>query len=431
MINFIKVDNLFGTFFYTLEFNLQNGVTIIHGPNGSGKSTILKMISSLSNKEFKMFFEVPFNKIVFGIENTEFEIERISDGSILKFKDGSNEFVLDKDKYIATNYYDGHENDINRELHKLGAIRLGVSTYEYKDKTYSRQELYEMLVEEKEKIDFPEWFNILDSLNVRYIGANRLEISNSLRLKKYASKVESFQDNLISIFQEYETKYGIVSRALDDSFPNRIIDLANSQYDIKLDEKTLTDRLSQLSLLKSEFTERGILVQKDTEQFLTKEISSDQIKDNITLKKFLQLFIEDNEKKFAVFNALIKNIKIFESIFKRVFRGKKVEVSRKSGFEVIMTDGFMKGDSIPVNSLSSGEQHYLVLFYELIFNTQKNQLILIDEPELSLHVSWLIDMVDQFLDIAYLNGTKFILATHSSAIMRNHKYLCKEVGYPD
>ena len=38
--------------------------------------------------------------------------------------------------------------------------------------------------------------------------------------------------------------------------------------------------------------------------------------------------------------------------------------------------------------LSSGELHLFIIFYEIIFNTYKNSLILIDEPELSFHISW-------------------------------------------
>lgn len=430
MLNYIKVENLFGTFSYTVNFNLDNGVTIIHGPNGSGKSTILKMTSSLSNKDFKIFFEVPYDRITFCINNSELIIEKFDDGNSLKLINNENEFSFNQTEFNNEDCYS--RESINRELHKFGAIRLGSNLYEYNKEKYRGQELYELLVCKKEVIEYPSWLNtIVDNLNVRYISTNRLYTLHDNNVSRNVTKVESYQENLIEIFQEYETRYGIVSRTLDDSFPNRIIELANSHIEVTQNEDVLTKRLSKLSMLKSEFTERGILVQKDTEKFLTREISSDEIKDNETLKKFLQLFIEDNEKKFEIFDTLIRNIKSFENIFERVFNGKKVKVSKENGFDVIMTEGTMKGNSIPVKSLSSGEQHYLVLFYELIFNTKENEIILIDEPEISLHVSWQIGMVEQFLDISLNNGTKFILATHSPSIMRNHRNLSIEVGYPN
>lgn len=430
MLDYIKVKNLFGTFSYTVSFNIDNGVTIIHGPNGSGKSTILKMTSSLSDKEFKIFFEVPYDKVTFSINNSELSIEKFDNGNSLRLIKNQNEFLLNKTEYNREDCYS--RDSINRELHKLGAIRVASNTYEYNNEKYRGEELYQLLVGKKEEIEYPSWLNsILDNLNVRYISTNRLYTLHDNNTSKNVTKVESYQENLMEIFQEYETRYGIVSRTLDDSFPNRIIELANSHAEVTQNEDVLTKRLSKLSTLKSEFTERGILVQKDTEKFLTRDISSDEIKDNETLKKFLQLFIEDNEKKFEIFDTLICNIKSFENIFERVFNGKKVKVSKENGFNVIMTEGTMKGDSIPVKSLSSGEQHYLVLFYELIFNTKKNELILIDEPEISLHVSWQIGMVEQFLEIASNNGAKFIIATHSPSIMRNHRNLSIEVGYPN
>lgn len=429
MLNYIEVKNLFGTFSYTVSFNLENGVTIIHGPNGSGKSTILKMTSSLSKKELGIFFEVPYDRIIFSIDNFRLNIDRFDNGNSLRLTKNENELLLNKEDYTRNDCYS--RDSINRELQKLGAIRIGPNNYEYDNQRYRGEELYKLLIDNKEEIEYPSWLNsILENLNVRYISTNRLYTLDD-NISKNITKVESYQKNLMEIFHEYETRYGIVSRTLDDSFPNRIIELANSHAEATPNEETLTKRLSKLSDLKSEFTERGILVQKDTEKFLTKEISSDEIKDNETLKKFLQLFIEDNEKKFEIFNTLIFNIKSFENIFTRVFNGKKVKVSKENGFNIIMTEGTMKGQSIPVNSISSGEQHYLVLFYELIFNTKKNELILIDEPEISLHVSWQVSMVEQFLEIAANNGAKFILATHSPSIMRNHKNLSVEVGYPN
>lgn len=46
-------------------------------------------------------------------------------------------------------------------------------------------------------------------------------------------------------------------------------------------------------------------------------------------------------------------------------------------------------DSIlSLEQLSSGEKQEIVLFYELIFETDSQLLLLIDEPEISLHIMW-------------------------------------------
>ena len=69
--------------------------------------------------------------------------------------------------------------------------------------------------------------------------------------------------------------------------------------------------------------------------------------------------------------------------------------------------------------LSSGEQHELVLFYELLFNVSSNSLILIDEPELSLHVFWQEQFLNDLIEISKFRGFDILIATHSPDIIND------------
>ena len=71
--------------------------------------------------------------------------------------------------------------------------------------------------------------------------------------------------------------------------------------------------------------------------------------------------------------------------------------------------------------LSSGELHLFIIFYEIIFNTYKNSLILIDEPELSFHISWQQKFTKDLLRIkeSISPDINFILATHSPGIVNS------------
>lgn len=73
--------------------------------------------------------------------------------------------------------------------------------------------------------------------------------------------------------------------------------------------------------------------------------------------------------------------------------------------------------------LSSGEQHLIILIYELLFKVESNTLLLIDEPELSMHISWQREFVDDLLKIIELNPIDVILATHSPSIINDHSNL--------
>ena len=68
----------------------------------------------------------------------------------------------------------------------------------------------------------------------------------------------------------------------------------------------------------------------------------------------------------------------------RGFSRRRFSIDRREGFVAYTRDG----RRLELSGLSSGEQHELVLLYELLFRAEQDTLILIDEPELSLHIAW-------------------------------------------
>ncbi|MFG1993408.1 AAA family ATPase [Actinoplanes sp. NPDC048988] len=79
-------------------------------------------------------------------------------------------------------------------------------------------------------------------------------------------------------------------------------------------------------------------------------------------------------------------------------------------------DGF----ELSADQLSSGEQHELVLIYDLLFNVGPKSLVLIDEPELSLHVAWQQRFLSDITQISDINGLYFVVATHSPQIVHKN-----------
>ncbi|WP_111874865.1 AAA family ATPase [Aeromonas bivalvium] len=59
----------------------------------------------------------------------------------------------------------------------------------------------------------------------------------------------------------------------------------------------------------------------------------------------------------------------------------------------------------------------MALLFELLFKVQPGTLVLIDEPELSLHVSWQKVFLPELISISDNVGFKSILATHSPFIV--------------
>jgi len=89
------------------------------------------------------------------------------------------------------------------------------------------------------------------------------------------------------------------------------------------------------------------------------------------------------------------------------------------------------GTILPLENLSSGEQHELVLFYELLFRVTPGSLILIDEPELSLHIVWQEQFLKDVEQITQLSDIDLVLATHSPDIISDRRDLVVELEMPE
>ena len=91
------------------------------------------------------------------------------------------------------------------------------------------------------------------------------------------------------------------------------------------------------------------------------------------------------------------------------FLFKSIRIDQERGL-VVATD---RGEELSPSQLSSGEQHELVLAYSLLFRVSSGSLVLVDEPEISLHVSWQQNFLDDIARIAEVASLRFIVATHS------------------
>ena len=100
-----------------------------------------------------------------------------------------------------------------------------------------------------------------------------------------------------------------------------------------------------------------------------------------------------------------------------------MSISKKNGFTFTTADG----KPLSPTDLSSGEQHELVMLYELLFKIEPNSLILIDEPELSLHVAWQVQFLKDLQEIIKLANFDVLLATHSPDIINDRWDLTVEL----
>lgn len=92
--------------------------------------------------------------------------------------------------------------------------------------------------------------------------------------------------------------------------------------------------------------------------------------------------------------------------------------------ELIKVGGFLvsKDARFKFEEASSGESHLLGSLHGIIANIEDNSLVLIDEPEVSLHPNWQIDYLDILKAIFNrYKGVNAVIATHSNLLVSSLK----------
>ena len=86
--------------------------------------------------------------------------------------------------------------------------------------------------------------------------------------------------------------------------------------------------------------------------------------------------------------------------------------------------------SLTENQLSSGEFHLLFLMVEALIARRRGTIIAIDEPEMSMHISWQHKLIRNLLAVASDARPQFLLATHSPDVVAEYRPYFVQLG-PD
>lgn len=124
---------------------------------------------------------------------------------------------------------------------------------------------------------------------------------------------------------------------------------------------------------------------------------------------------------------LAESIIIFKDIVNEIFIDKTLQVSETGKVGIRMDNG----TALRLQSLSSGEKQILIMFYALLFHAPQGSVVIIDEPEISLHVGWQQKLGDYFLDICRVRDIQMIVSTHSPQIIHDKWDSARELRSTD
>lgn len=421
---------------YDCSIKPYKEVTILTGVNGSGKTTILRMINFLFNKKMNELIKIPF---------TCFDITFEDDTSISisKFKKQVNS-NSEYNRYVSNNvdYFDNlrsadkYVNALNIEMRSKGSIIDQFEFEEEKDNLENKNKIIYFVTNKfdtngnlsnrklnQEKGKGKLIFSFLNNFKVNFIDTNRLNsfrvenVDNSFNLDDAIIK---YSKELYEIINNSLRKYNQISKTIDSKFPVLLFESNFNDPNSKFLEELNNDQ-KILEMLNYEVLKANLLdndINKIDIYKTEKEI------DNFRLGIYSS-YLKSMINKLMSLKELSNKINLFTGLVNSKLSNKKIQIDKDIGFFV---KSLKSNSLIPLNLLSSGEQHLIVLYYSLIFNLNQNSIMLMDEPEISLHLSWQLSFLDDVVKISKLNKAMVMVATHSPEIIGSYTEFIHSLG---
>jgi predicted ATP-dependent endonuclease of OLD family len=275
--------------------------------------------------------------------------------------------------------------------------------------------------------EFPEWDSLRKSVSIRFIQTQRLLVPSRERLRYEYPRddvtkptVMEYARQLAIRIERELAKYAYQSQDLDRSFPRRLIEQQQGSSGLK--DYQLREKLGKLEEKRQQFIDAGLLDKTEEMSAIPEEIRDGTIKDDT--RGVLSIYVDDVAQKLGVLDPIASKIDLLRRIINRLFHEKQMKVSKDKGFTFTTS----QGNRLSPQDLSSGEQHELVMLYEFLFKVQPNTLVMIDEPEISLHVVWQGKFLSDLQEIIKLSNFDVLMATHSPDIISDKWELTVGLG---
>lgn len=435
----MKLENLFieklhGIYNYDVDFN--EDITFLYGSNGCGKTTILNIVTSIvTGKIYELFF-YDFKIIKLKYSNNDnvdvIEIKRKQDDKnrLKIIFEGRNETISKLDnlnfqssrrKILLKEYY--HENNILEDISRLfNYVYLPLSRSAYVDPIRSSRKNFWIEEEEIEE----ELYVTKDASLTR---VQELIVNKILTINNEVNRLNNnFRDKIlktsINIYSE-KKNFSDILNEIENSNEEKILEIQESYLNIMTNLKLINEReiekynnffssyIKKYEQITDENDEKGkhfpidLVLQYSEISKIRKvvELAQQMEKDKKQAEKPLELFC-------STLNSFLSRAGDIDS--KNII----IETIGQPGVYFKIPNNQNK---LSVQKLSSGEKQLIIFFANLIFgvNDRKNGIFIVDEPELSLHLTWQKLFIEQTLKIN--NNIQLIFATHSPEIVGRHR----------
>lgn len=371
----IKIDNLLGRS-DPVHLKLDRHVNIFFGENGCGKTTLLRILDAALSRDGSTM-----NRLA--VDRAEVSIFSINQNRVIK-----HIWERKRSRPKIQLAVEGNEweslSDVDKTVLAMGAADTAWKLIPSVDKELSTR-----------------WAH-------SFLPTTRLYFDDDPRTLPRHARVQLSDKQLDDLFAESVNRQWLLyySRTLTEVR--------------RIQEEGLRSVLKHVLLPKSSAASRQTVPPREVYERVSRFLAR-QSEDSFglgTLSKFEKSYVKDVNLARVVDNLYEIEIQIEKAMLPVDRFQKAVEqfFSRGKQFNVLDRElqvTIESGKSIPLASLSSGEKHLIKIL--LASMTAKQNSILIDEPELSMHIDWQRNLVET---IRTLNPEcQIILASHSPEVM--------------
>jgi ABC-type transport system involved in cytochrome c biogenesis ATPase subunit len=428
----IHVKGLFGMYDHDVVLNESERMTVVHGPNGVGKTVLFKLAQDLLAGAGVDLLKYPFRecKVEFTNAATLIASRNDKDGTV-QVSSHLGQATVDVSINAKSFSKWAHRLEQRLPIHQIGPDSWIDPETDEKLNSYEVISRYGGRI--NDEFDGPlegslhKWRKSQNYIpKIHLIEAQRLIRLRNVAPRHYRdSEAQAVRDTVMEYSQQLKkeieatsTEYGRQAQKLDRTFPHRMLQQGAAPADAKQIEQDLQGIESKQDI----YRQLGLI-----EEDLPPLQGLDQLESDPVKLALMTLYVTDMKAKLDVLDNLAQRVSLLLGQINEKFTDKKLLISAKHELAVETSHG----DEIPVSALSSGEQHQIVLAYDMLFRIEANSLVMIDEPELSLHVNWQERFLSDLESVIGVANFDALIATHSPYIINGRNELVVSLSAKD
>lgn len=408
---------------YNLHQSFHDGVNIIHGKNGSGKTTLLHILANALNANYERFVYLIFEQIEVKLDNgTNIKLRKNEDsltvninGETIADLNPENVRANDRERHknvddFRRNDLSDFEDDLDYDSTKIlpvayfPAFRTMIEAWAAQNK-YPR---YRSRAHKQERRILMTQFarKLFGEFVPDIIYSSILDIEVDLRrnIDEATFQVARKDRELLS-----ESFLNILPALNKDEIDASTQEL--KPINLLKDIKTLLEELQESPFEYKPLATRNIYTQlsKTVREFPVSETQEG------VAARILKLYKKLLNDRIAEQNQAFNEIETYLDSVNQFLDDKQLTVSESnnSRSKASIVISFNDGTESSLRTLSSGERQIVTLLYAAT-KMSKQEVVLIDEPEISLHVDWQRSLLKRMSN--QLSDRQIITCTHSPVI---------------